>query len=67
MVAVAENRVATFNYVKEEIDTRMADVHERLDGVKSLIKENVQSTDNPTGVLTKSVETYMDCLSLGHV
>ena len=57
MVAVAENRLSAFDSVKEE-------VRERLNGLKKFIRENVQSTANPTGVLTKSEETYSEELNL---
>ena len=58
MVAVAENRLSTFDSVQEEIS-------QRLDQIKEFIYENVQSTApaNPTRVLTNSYEVYMERLS----
>ena len=63
MVAVAEISLSTFEAVKGEIDSRMADFRERYDGIRTLIRENVQCTENPAGVLTMSYMTYMKCLS----
>ena len=58
MVAVAENRLSTFDSVQEEIS-------QRLNQIKEFIYENVQSTApaNPTRVLTNSYEAYMERLS----
>ena len=35
-----------------------------LEAMKLKIKENVQSEDNPNGVLTKTEDEYLTCLAL---
>ena len=38
MIEVAESRVSTLQSVKEEIDTKMGDLHEKLDSLRQFIK-----------------------------
>ena len=64
MVAEAENYVACFLQVKAEVDTQMAKIHKRVQMVKEIIKGSVRGKENPTGVLTKSEQEYMECLEL---
>ena len=67
MVAVAENRLACYLQVKSEVDTQMAQIHERVQNVKCIIKENVQSDENLSGVLTREETLYLECIEIKHV
>ena len=44
----------------------MVDVDESLAAVRELIKLNMHDAQNPDGVLTGDVETYLECLKIEH-
>ena len=53
MIANAENRIACLRQVKSEVDTQMMQILERVQNIKSIIKGNLTSPENPTGVFTR--------------
>ena len=50
--------------LKQEIDSQLSVVHERLDSVRALIRANARSEQNVDGLLTKGESRYLDCLEL---
>ena len=53
MVAAAERRFTGFKSLKADIDTDMAKIHEISDGLKRKIYENIMSSQNRNGLLTR--------------
>ena len=66
MISVAERKLAGFNELKSDIDTRMLGVHHTLDGIRQTIKDNIQCDQNESGLLTRSETEYMACLVIKH-
>ena len=64
MIATAENRMMSFTQVKKEIDSQMAVIKEKVDTVIATITGNVQSDENPTGLLMKGEAEYLKCLEI---
>ena len=59
--------MACFLQTKADIDTQMAQIHERVQIVKDIVKGSVRGKENPKGVLTKSEQEYIACLEMQHV
>ena len=64
MIATAESRMTCFTLVKKEIDQQMKVIQEKVDIVIATIKANVQSVDNPTGLLMRGEAEYLKCLQI---
>ena len=42
----------------------MAEIQTKADQLRQTVKENVRGLENPTGILTKSEEEYLDCFEI---
>ena len=45
----------------------MAIVHEQLDSVRTIVRENTMTKDNPDGALTSAAADYLKCIDMQHV
>ena len=45
----------------------MMQILERIHNIKTIIKENLSSQENPIGVLTRQEQAYLGCLETKHV
>ena len=66
MISAAERKLVELNELKSEIDARMMGVHQTLDGIRQMIRDNIQSDKNESGLLTRKEGEYMKCLQLKH-
>ena len=65
MVAVAEKKLAGFKILKEEIESEMQSIQDRLSEVRNSIRMNIRSEKNARGLLTQKEDDYLSCLELG--
>ena len=54
MVCKAERKIVEFRGLKSEIDTELAEILQRLQGLTQKIVGNVLSDENPEGLLTQA-------------
>ena len=59
----AIERFDNFQSLKSEIDKDMTVVIEKAASIKQKITQSLQTGDNPNGLLTRSKEEYLACLS----
>ena len=62
MLANAQNRSKTITEVKTQIYDRVTVIHENFAQVKTLVKNNINKKENPTGVLVQAEAEYLECL-----
>ena len=66
LVSCAEGNLMGFRSLKGEIDTELLVVHERMQKITNIIKENIKNESNPYGYLTQNQQDYLTCLQFQH-
>ena len=66
IIEKAELRLQNFKQVRSEIDDEVVQVLEVLTSLAQRIKDNLQTDDNPEGVLELPEEEYLSCLDVRH-
>ena len=62
-----EAKVEGFRSLKSDLDDKMAIVHENLDSIRTIVKENTLTLQNEDGVLTSDEAEYLKCIEVQHV
>ena len=62
----ADSKVSGIRGLKDEIDSDMAVVNQKLVQVNQKIKDNLISERNPNGLLKRKEGDYLKCLELNH-
>ena len=66
IISTAEKQQAGFNELKSAIDGKMLGVHQTLEEVRQMIRDNIKSPQHLEGLLTRREAHYLGCLELNH-
>ena len=62
IVSCAEGKVEGFKSLKNIIDSDLMSIHEKIEGIKTKIKDNIKNNQKPEGLLTRNEQDYLRCL-----
>ena len=62
-----EAKVEGLRILKSDVDSKMAIVHEQLDSIRTIVRENTKTKQNKDGVLTSSEAEYLKCVEVQYV